>query len=279
MVEPAGTGIGEGPSSPPVDRRDFIRRTLILALGGSAASALLAGRDSDGSADGLLAAFAAVLAQQRSGVNAVGNAAVATAAPTPAQIGAWLTECNQSGATVQTAARSAALGELRAGVPASMAAVLGNLDALGVPIDPSGAAPQHTQAQLLAAVARANALLQGHAEADRRALWALCVGLSILQSTATDAAILAMAQDARTMDAQRSSGAVYDLVFADVAAAGAGHGPSTFEPMLGYLLVLSVLLLLVIACQAARSPYLFYDNMLGLVILFALMFYMMGYAV
>ncbi len=271
--------IDEVQPSEAVGRRDFIRRTLLCALGLPAASALLAGCDSGNTANGLLAAFAAVVAQQQSTVNTISNAAVSTTAPSQAQIGTWLAQCNQSGATVQTAARAASQGELRAAVPDAMRNVLDNLDEIGAPLDPSGAAPQYTQAQLLAAVGRANVLLQSHAQADRRALWALCVGLCIVQSTATDATILAMAQSARDMDTQDTGGAVYDLVFAGVTAAGVGHGPATFEPMLASLLVLSVLLLLVIACQASRSPYLFFDNMLGLVILFALMFYMVGYGV
>jgi len=261
-----------------LQRREFLRTALLAGLAAPAVAAMLPGCESSDYTDELIAVtFAALLAEQRAVADSVQTAATSTTDPTPAQIENWLAQSNSINSAVQKAARKATTSELRSGVPSSMQPVLAHLDEIAAGFDFSGAAPQYTAQELLAAVGRANTVLAGETGESRRALWALVVGLAVLRPGATDASLLAMATAAAAQDTQGAGGQLYDIVFPPLVSAAGHHGPSTFGPMLALLLVLCVLVLIAAESSAARCPYMFFSNGLAVVMLLAMMIYVMGY--
>lgn len=278
MREPERDRERTGSGEQQLRRREFLRAALLAGLAAPAVATMLPGCESSEYTDELVAVtFAALLAEQRAVADSVQAAATSTTDPTLAQIEGWLTKSNNINSAVQKAARSATTPELRSSVPTSMQPVLAHLDEIAAGLDFSGAAPQYTAQELLAAVGRANTVLAGETTDTRRALWALVVGLALLRPGATDASLLSMAAAAAAQDTQGAGGQLYDIVFPPLVGAAGHHGPSTFEPMLALLLVLCLLVLIAADSSAAHCPYIFFTNALAVVVLLAMMIYVMGY--
>ena len=230
-----------------VERRDFILRGLLAALGIPAGIAALQGCAGEAAIVGAIIDDGGItlttqVNRSRRTLEDV-QAAMGTAVdPTEAGVTDWLSSLNRAVDKVHVKARKANQNPLRANVESNMVEFLAALTTQGISLDYSGASPSFTIGALRQAAVRADTLLTGRNDPDRRALWIFVLGLVILNPTWSDVPLLAAAEAARQADQDDVGGLAYDRFFAPAAVPAdqpAGQFPYTFEAA---LLVFTVML-------------------------------------
>lgn len=208
-----------------VDRRDFLRQTILLVLGSSALAAGLAGCDGDdddgGGVQGTLAAAVAAARTALQGiVEALADADTLDAATVTGYVG----QVNQHLTAMQALAAGATQADLRALVPAELTAALTQLDGYEETLNFTQAPPQFSGVGLAASAQRAESLLDGLSAGNRRGLWAFTYAMTVFCAEQQDSTIAQLAGLARSVDTEDVAGRLYDAVFGAAAVGSAQTG-------------------------------------------------------
>jgi len=270
MSEPSGTSLIRRLREGGLDRRAFVRQSMLLLVGGSALGVGLAGCGGENGNGG--GGFAETVEAARETVNAALEAMARATTLDGATATGYLNQLNDALAAIQGEAAQVADAELRGAVQPDFQEILDRLDGWAVPLDFSGAAPEYTPAGLEAAATRAEGLLQGLSVADRRATWAFMFVMAALFPGDDDAVLQVFVNNARRKDTQDVGGRVYDAVFGTGTASDAAAGWGLYDPpsFLGLLLAFAFLIMWGMDCHVATLTLLFAPGAFLLLLLLAM---------
>lgn len=212
-----------------MDRREFMRQTLLAGLALLAAPTVLSGLVGCGSGAPCAVcddeALGRAVARARAESTALRDEIFASGAPSLADLERWLAEMNRIYAQLHSAVSRASGAALRDQVHSNYTAIADRLyDEWHESMDFSGPTPVFTREGYRAATARAHGILAGLDASEIRAIGffvqALCVGHGSLDNDT----ILALAQLAATRDTEGRAGLVHDVFHpvrpGEVSAAG-----------------------------------------------------------
>ncbi len=263
-----------------IERREFIRRLLVGAIGvPTAAAALLSGCDGNGLLDNqpagnLTAEVADMRALQTQVINTIQQLDEAA----DADITDWLAQINAQLAVVWPLMVAASRQQLRDNVADDMQPVLGQLDQLGLNPAFAGDAPQITRQQFQDAWDRAHQLAGATptavpAQQDNRPylLWAYLFMLLILFPSMADDDAATYAANAADRDTSSRALGLWDLFHIGSVSCT----PCLFSQIISTVVGLYLILYLYLgmACHAAGAPGLLFgrDWLVMLVMIAALL--------
>ena len=204
-----------------VNRRQFLIKSVTAMLGGSAAAALLEGCG-DGAA---LLAFAIAVRAARERMGALQNLMLGAGDADPVVVAGWIDQLNGELQQLHPVARDTSVDELRHEYDPDLKAVTDWLEKQGHLPTFTGNAPQFEANDFLGARTRADEMLLGWDDAQRREIWAFLAMFALLNPLAANATLLQFAGAALALDTGSIGLQVYEAIFGGMGV-GMIYNPS-----------------------------------------------------